>query len=71
MRPSTMKGTAAARSTKSLRGVSVRRMFSFSPRTYETLDEIAKPKKLSLAWVVRAAAERHISGKWLLFGKRA
>jgi hypothetical protein len=33
------------------------------------LDEIAKKKKVSLALVVRGAAEQYITEKWPLFGK--
>jgi ribonuclease HI len=29
-------------------------------RLYETLEELAKQKKVSLAWVVRDAAERYV-----------
>ena len=35
----------------------VRASISFPSELYETLDEIAKQKKVSLAWVVRDAAE--------------
>jgi len=35
---------------------------------YETLEVIAKEKKVSLAWVVREAAEKYIADKWPLFG---
>jgi metal-responsive CopG/Arc/MetJ family transcriptional regulator len=36
----------------------VRASISFPSDLYETLDEIAKQKKVSLAWVVRDAAEK-------------
>lgn len=32
---------------------------SFPPDLYETLEELAKQKQVSLAWVVRDAAEIH------------
>jgi hypothetical protein len=38
----------------------VRASISFPPRLYETLEELAKQKKVSLAWVVRDAAERYV-----------
>ena len=41
----------------------VRASISFPPDLYETLEGIAKQKKVSLAWVVRDAAERYVSGK--------
>lgn len=50
-------------------GISVRASISFPPDIYETLESIAKEKKVSLAWVVREAAERYISEKWPLFAK--
>jgi metal-responsive CopG/Arc/MetJ family transcriptional regulator len=46
----------------------VRATISFPPNVYETLEEIAKQKKVSLAWVVREAAEQYLSEKWPLFG---
>jgi metal-responsive CopG/Arc/MetJ family transcriptional regulator len=39
----------------------VRASISFPPDLYETLEEIAKQKKVSLAWVVRDAAERYVA----------
>ena len=47
----------------------VRATISFPPDLYATLEEIAKQKKVSLAWVVRDAAEQYLSEKWPLFGK--
>lgn len=45
---------------------SVRASVSFPPELYRTLEEIAKQKRVSLAWVVRDAAEQYVSGKWPL-----
>jgi predicted DNA-binding protein len=45
----------------------VRATISFPPDVYETLENIAKEKKVSLAWVVRDAAEKYIGDKWPLF----
>jgi len=39
--------------------VLVRASISFPPDLYGTLEEIAKQKKVSLAWVVREASERY------------
>ena len=39
----------------------VRASISFPPDLYETLEKLAKQKKVSLAWVVRDAAEKYIS----------
>lgn len=46
---------------------SVRASVSFPPELYRTLEGIAKQKKVSLAWVVRDAAERYVAEKWPLF----
>ena len=40
----------------------VRASISFPPDLYETLEDIAKQKKVSLAWVVRDAAEKALFG---------
>lgn len=40
---------------------SVRASISFPPDIYESLEDLAKKKKVSLAWVVRDAAERYIA----------
>lgn len=51
----------------------VRASISFPPDVYETLESIAKEKKVSLAWVVREATQKYIEDKWPLFhptGKR-
>jgi len=45
----------------------VRASISFPPDVYEMLAAIARQKKVSLAWVVREAAEEYIDGKWPLF----
>jgi predicted DNA-binding protein len=38
----------------------VRATISFPPDAYETLENIAKEKKVSLAWVVREATEQYV-----------
>lgn len=40
---------------------------SFPPELYETLVGIARQKRVSVAWVVRDAAERYVSEQWPLF----
>jgi metal-responsive CopG/Arc/MetJ family transcriptional regulator len=47
----------------------VRASISFPTDVYKTLDEIAKKKKVSLAWVVREAAENYIAELHPLFGR--
>jgi metal-responsive CopG/Arc/MetJ family transcriptional regulator len=49
---------------------SVRASISFPTEIYRTLEKIAAQKKVSLAWVVREAAEEYIAGKWPLFAKQ-
>jgi len=61
----------AAKSMKPESGAaSVRATITFPPELYATLEEIAKQKKVSLAWVVRDAAEQYLARKWPLFGKQ-
>ena len=48
----------------------VRASISFPPDVYETLESIARENKVSLAWVVREAAEQYIGSKWPLLVKR-
>ena len=45
----------------------VRATISFPPDVYETLENIAKEKKVSLAWVVREAVDGYLGEKWPLF----
>lgn len=47
----------------------VRASVSFPPELYRTLEQMAKQKKVSLAWVVREAAEKYVGDQWPLFGK--
>lgn len=45
---------------------------SLPPEIYSTLQEIAKQKKVSVAWVIRDATERYIAEQWpLLEGHRS
>lgn len=48
----------------------VRATISFPYELYETLEGIAKEKKVSLAWVVREATEQYVAEKWPLFRGR-
>ncbi|HXQ68933.1 MAG TPA: CopG family transcriptional regulator [Pyrinomonadaceae bacterium] len=49
---------------------SIRVSVSFPADIYKTLNDIARQKKVSLAWVVREAAEEYIAHKWPLFAKK-
>ena len=55
-----MKGKKAI-SMESQNISSVRASISFPPDLYEFLKEISKQKKVSLAWVVREAAEKYVT----------
>ena len=46
---------------------SVRASVSFPVELYRTLEDLAKKKKVSIAWVVREAVEQYIGHKWPLF----
>lgn len=48
----------------------VRASISFPPDVYETLEKLARQKKVSLAWVVRDAAEKYVADQWPLFGQK-
>ncbi len=39
----------------------LRASVSFPPDIYRTLEQIAKQKKVSIAWVVRDAAEKYVA----------
>lgn len=43
---------------------------SFPSDLYETLEKIAKEKKVSVAWIVRDAAEKYVNEQWPLLGDR-
>lgn len=44
---------------------------SFPPELYVMLERIAKEKKVSVAWVVREAAERYVGDQWPLFAGKS
>lgn len=46
-----------------------RASITFPPELYETLEAIAKSKKVSVAWVVRDAAEKYVADQWPLIGR--
>jgi metal-responsive CopG/Arc/MetJ family transcriptional regulator len=47
------------KSLKAQKKAAVRASITFPPDLYENLGEIAKHKKVSLAWVVRDASEKY------------
>lgn len=46
---------------KSEGAASIRASISFPPGMYEVLEQLARKKKVSLAWVVRDAVERYVA----------
>ena len=40
---------------------SMRASISFPPDIYEVLEQLARQKKVSLAWIVRDAVERYVA----------
>ena len=51
------------KSLKAQKKAAVRASITFPPDLYENLEELAKQKKVSLAWVVRDATEKYIVGE--------
>ncbi|MCB1921027.1 MAG: ribbon-helix-helix protein, CopG family [Candidatus Competibacteraceae bacterium] len=49
----------------------VRASVSFPRELYESLEQIAQEKKVSVAWVVRDAVEKYVAEKWPLFEREA
>jgi hypothetical protein len=43
---------------------------TFPSDLYQTLQELAKMKKVSVAWVVREASEKYVADQWPLFAKK-
>jgi predicted DNA-binding protein len=46
---------------------SPRASITFPPNLYENLESLAKRKKVSVAWIVRDAAEKYVADEWPLF----
>lgn len=51
------------------RAPSVRATVSLPRDIHETLGALARHKKVSVAWVMRDAAEKYIAEQWPLFGR--
>jgi predicted DNA-binding protein len=39
---------------------------SFPPELHKTIEDLAKRKKVSMAWIVREAVEKYVSDQWPL-----
>jgi hypothetical protein len=59
------RGTLMARRAES--EPSTRTSVTFPAEVYASLEIIAKQKKVSMAWVIRDAAEKYVSEHWPLF----
>lgn len=46
-----------------------RASISFPRGLYDTLERIAKERKVSVAWIVRDAAEKYVGDQWPLFAE--
>ena len=57
------------RTAKMKSSASHRASVSFPPELYETLEALARQKKVSVAWVVREASEKYVADQWPLFGR--
>ena len=55
------RNKVGTRSIKTTSVSSVRASISFPADLYETIEELAKRKKVSMAWVVRDAVEQYIA----------
>lgn len=47
----------------------IRASVSFPSDLYQDLERIAKEQKVSVAWVVREAAEKYVTERWPLLGR--
>lgn len=48
---------------------SVRVSVTFPRDQYDLLEQLAREKKVSVAWVARDAAEKYLEEQWSLFGR--
>ncbi len=47
-------------------GAQPRASITFPPDIYRTIEDLAKRKKVSIAWIVREAVERYVADQWPL-----
>lgn len=62
--------STAKKQTKQPTSASPRASVTFPPELYHTLEDLARRKKVSVAWVVREAAEKYVADQWPLFAKK-
>jgi hypothetical protein len=58
--------TKKSEGTKTRKASMPRASVSFPPEVYETIENLAKKKKVSIAWVVREAVEKYVADQWPL-----
>lgn len=58
---------AVKRKSKKKTLKTLRASVSFPENVYRELERLAKKKKVSVAWVVRDAAEKYVEDQWPLF----
>jgi hypothetical protein len=47
-------------------GAQPRASITFPPELYKTIEDLARRKKVSIAWVVRDAVEKYVADEWPL-----
>jgi predicted DNA-binding protein len=60
-------GMARREERKKKGGAQPRASITFPPELYKTIEDLAKKKKVSIAWVVREAVEKYVADQWPLF----
>ncbi len=51
---------------KTTGGPQPRASITFPPELYKTIEDLARRKKVSIAWVVREAVEKYVADQWPL-----
>jgi predicted DNA-binding protein len=59
-------GMAKREQQKSKSGAQPRASITFPPEVYKTIEDLAKRKKVSIAWIVREAVEKYVADQWPL-----
>jgi predicted DNA-binding protein len=47
-------------------GAQPRASITFPPEVYKTIEDLAKRKKVSIAWIVREAVAKYVADQWPL-----
>jgi len=61
----------SATNRQTIKPKTTRTSVSFPSELYETLEAIAKDKKVTVAWIIRDAADKYVSEQWPLFKQEA